>query len=103
MPKKYEIFPYLASFLAEAHKDSSGGVLANKSKLSPMQNTLSRNYLCQKIVKGGGKNGFSETPKIGKLDIFKERYKCWKPLVSHKKWVKREQDRKVYRCGILRP
>ena len=36
MPKKYEIFPYLASFLAEAHKDSSGGVPANKSKLSPM-------------------------------------------------------------------
>ena len=33
---KYEFFPYLASFLAEAHKDSSGGVLANKLELSPM-------------------------------------------------------------------
>ena len=36
MPKKYEIFPYLASFLAEAHKDSSGGGPANNLKLSPM-------------------------------------------------------------------
>ena len=35
-PKNMNFFPYLASFLAEAHKDSSGGVLQNKSKLSPM-------------------------------------------------------------------
>ena len=29
------------------------------------------------LSKGGGKVGFSETPEIGKLDIFKERYKCY--------------------------
>ena len=37
---KYEIFPYLASFLAEAHKDSSGGGLQNNLKLSPIIVTL---------------------------------------------------------------
>ena len=29
-------FPYPASYLASAHKDSSEGALANKKKLSPM-------------------------------------------------------------------
>ena len=36
MTKKYENFPYPASYLPSAHKDSSGGALANKWKLSPM-------------------------------------------------------------------
>ena len=38
MTKKYEILPYLSSFLAEAHKYSSGGAYPNKLKLSPMFN-----------------------------------------------------------------
>ena len=36
MSKKYENFPYLASFLAEAHKLSSGGAYPNYFELSPM-------------------------------------------------------------------
>ena len=31
----------------------------------------------KKLSKGGGKVGFSKNPKIGKMDISKERYKCY--------------------------
>ena len=66
-----------------------------EKNLKIYQNILSRNYLCQKIVKGGGKVGFSKNPKIGKLDIFKEMYKCYTFSETSGQAQKGGEERKI--------
>ena len=47
------------------------------------------------MSKGGGKVGFSKNPKIGKLDIFKERYKCYTFLETSGQAQKGGKERKI--------
>ena len=49
----------------------------------------------KKLSKGGGKVGFSKTPKIGKLDIFKERYKCYTFLETSGQPLKEGEKKKI--------
>ena len=49
----------------------------------------------KKKFKGGGKVGFSETPKIGKSDIFKERYKCYTFSETSGQPLKEGEERKI--------
>ena len=49
----------------------------------------------KKLSKGGGKVGFSKNPKIGKLDIFKERYKCYTFSETSGQAQKGGEERKI--------
>ena len=49
----------------------------------------------KKLSKGGGKVGFSKNPKIGKLDIFKGRYKCYTFSETSGQAQKGGEERKI--------
>ena len=82
-----------------------GGPSPKLKKMSKfVQTHLVETIYAKKLSKGGGKVGFSETPKIGKLAIFKERYKCYtfsetsgQPLKEGEEKKKSKKDRKITR------
>ena len=53
--------PFMGSSTLLLFKWKKGAPKIEKN-VTIQQYTLSRNYFCQKIVKGGGKVGFSKTP-----------------------------------------